>query len=69
MGFLDDMKTKAQDLLHQHGDKVNDAATKAGDVVNDKTGGKYADKVTQAQDFVKGQTGADGDAGQAPPKA
>lgn len=69
MGFLDDMKAKAQGLLHEHGDKVNDAATKAGAVVNDKTGGKYADKINQAQDFVKGQTAVDGAPDSTPPEA
>lgn len=49
MGFLD----KAKDLAEQHADKVEAAVDKAGDLVDDKTDGKYADKVDQAQSFVK----------------
>jgi len=53
MGFLD----KAQDLLGQHDDKVDDAIEKAGDVVDDKTGDKYDGQVDQAQDFLQDKTG------------
>ena len=41
MGLLD----KAKDLLGQHEEKVEDALDKVADVVDDKTGGKYADKI------------------------
>ena len=45
MGFLD----KAKDMLGQHKDQAKDAVEKAGDMVDDKTGGKYAGQVDTAQ--------------------
>ncbi len=56
MGFLD----KAKDLVAQHDDKVDQAIEKAGDLVDDKTGGKHEAQVDKAQDFVQDKTG-DGD--------
>ena len=50
MGFLDDAKDKVKDLLDGHEDKVDAGIEKAGDLVDDKTGGKYADKVDMAQE-------------------
>jgi len=44
---------KVKEFLGQHGDKVDEAIDKAGDVVDDKTGGKYADKVDMAQKRAK----------------
>lgn len=59
MSFLD----KAKDLLAGHDDKVDEAIEKAGDVVDDKTGGKYAGQVDQAQDVLQEKTG-EGDTAQ-----
>jgi MT0933-like antitoxin protein len=50
MGFLDNAKEKISDLVDGHSDKVEDGIEKAGDVVDDKTGGKFEDKVDVAQD-------------------
>ncbi len=49
MGFLD----KAKDLLSQNADKVDSAIDKAGDIVDQKTGGKYAEQVDKAQEAAK----------------
>jgi uncharacterized protein YjbJ (UPF0337 family) len=49
MGFLD----KAKSLLAQNADKVEQAIDKAGDIVDDKTGGKYKDAVDKVQDAAK----------------
>jgi len=49
MGLLD----KAKSLLSQNRSKANDAVDKVGDLVDDKTGGKYADKVDTAQEKAK----------------
>jgi len=53
MGFLD----KAKGLLAQNADKVEQftgqAIDKAGDLVDDKTGGKFADVVDKAQEATK----------------
>jgi hypothetical protein len=58
MGFLDDAAAKAKDLADQHDEQVDDAIEKAGDLVDEKTGDKYADKVDQGQDFLQDKTGA-----------
>ena len=57
MGF-DAFKNKINDVLgdEQQTDKALDQAT---NFVNDKTGGKYADKVEQGRDFVDGKVGDD----------
>jgi hypothetical protein len=49
MGLLD----KAKSLFSQNKDKASSAVDKAGDLVDDKTGGKYADKVDTAQEKAK----------------
>ncbi|MBU9763367.1 antitoxin [Mycobacterium sp. TNTM28] len=49
MGFLD----KAKDLLSKNADKVEQAIDKAGDIVDEKTQGKYSGAVDKAQDAAK----------------
>jgi MT0933-like antitoxin protein len=49
MGFLD----KAKDLLSKNADKVDTAIDKVGDVVDDKTRGKYASTIHKVQDAAK----------------
>ncbi|MBS1691826.1 MAG: antitoxin [Actinobacteria bacterium] len=49
MGFLD----KAKDLLAQNADKVDTAIDKVGDIVDEKTQGKYADTVDKVQEAAK----------------
>jgi hypothetical protein len=56
MGFLD----KAKKLIGEHDDKVDQGIEKAGDAVDDKTGGKYAAQVDKVQDIAEEKTG-DGD--------
>jgi hypothetical protein len=56
MGFLDDAKK----FTDEHDDKVDQAIEKAGDLVDDKTDGKYADRVDKVQDTAEQKTG-DGD--------
>jgi len=58
MGILDRFrKTKdaAENVAEQHGDQISDGVHKAADVVDDKTGDKYAgtvDKVENAADEI-----------------
>lgn len=56
MSFID----KAKDLAGKNADKVNQAIDKAGDVFDEKTGGKHArhvDKVQEkASDFLTGDS-------------
>lgn len=49
MGIFD----KAKDALSEHGDKLAPGVDKAGDILDEKTGGKYADKVDQGQELAK----------------
>jgi hypothetical protein len=49
MGLLD----KAKGMLSGHEDKAKKGIDKAGDMADDKTGGKYADKVDMGQDKAK----------------
>lgn len=49
MSFLD----KVKGLLAQNADKVDTAIDKAGDLVDKKTQGKYAQHVDKVQDAAK----------------
>ena len=49
MGFLD----KIKDLLSKNADKVDSAIDKAGDIVDQKTKGKYAQQVDKVQEAAK----------------
>ncbi|WP_299926243.1 antitoxin [uncultured Nocardioides sp.] len=71
MGFLDKAKAKLTDAVDQHGDKIAQGIDKAGDMVNEKTGGKHADKVDQARgkarDALDSLDGRNDDIPPAPP--
>ena len=56
MGFLDDAKKFAD----EHDEKVDAAIEKAGDLADERTGGKYASQIDKAQDLAEEKTG-DGD--------
>ena len=49
MGFLG----KVKDLVSKNADKVDTAIDKAGDIVDKKTQGKYAQHVDKVQDAAK----------------
>ena len=49
MGIFD----KAKDALSEHAEKVEAGIERAGDFVDDKTGGKYAEHVDKGQAFAK----------------
>jgi hypothetical protein len=53
MGFLDDAKNKIEGLVGGHGDKVKEGLDKAGDLADDKTGGKYGDQIDGTVDKAK----------------
>ena len=50
MGLIDDLKGKAQGLIHGNEQAIKDGITKAGDFVDSKTGGKYAGHVDKVQE-------------------
>lgn len=51
MGIFD----KIGDLAKQHEDKIEKGIEKTGDFVDEKTGGKYAERVDQAQQAANDQ--------------
>ena len=48
MGIFD----KAKDALSEHSEHVDTGIDKAGDLVDERTGGKYAEHVDTGQDFA-----------------
>lgn len=57
LGDLGDLKEKAEGIAEEHGDKIVDGLDKAGDALDDRTDGKYSEKidtgVDKAQDLVR----------------
>jgi hypothetical protein len=49
MGLMD----KLSGMLKGKGKQVDDAVDKAADVIDDKTGGKYTDKIDSVADKAK----------------
>ncbi|MER5544233.1 antitoxin [Streptomyces sp. NPDC001118] len=62
---LKNLKDKAEDIAEEHGDKIAVGLEKAGDVIDERTGGKHSDTidtaVDKAQDLVEklGENGAE----------
>ena len=54
MGLLDDLKGKAQQVIGGNEEAIKDGIEKAGDFVDSKTGGKYADKIDAVQRGASG---------------
>ncbi|MFJ4170330.1 antitoxin [Paenarthrobacter sp. NPDC089714] len=67
VGLIDDLKGKAQGLIQGNEEAIQNGIEKAGDFIDEKTGGKFANQVDAVQnaasDFV---AKSDGDAEQAP---
>ncbi|MFV0426189.1 MAG: antitoxin [Beutenbergiaceae bacterium] len=55
MGF-DEIKDKVTGALGDE-EKSDSLLDKAEDLINDKTGGKFADQVGKGRDFIDGQVG------------
>lgn len=53
MGFLDKALGKAKEVLGSNADKVEQAIDKAGDIIDEKTQGKYSGTVDKVQDAAK----------------
>ncbi len=77
MGLTDkfkDLKGKAEDAAAEHNDQIRGAIHKAATTADQKTGGRYSEKIeqvgTKADTFVGGlkepATPGDGDGAQAP---
>jgi len=59
MGLLDEVKEKAEGLVG--GDKVDSVMDKVEQTINDKTGGKFADKVDKVTDELREHLGGHAD--------
>jgi hypothetical protein len=53
MGFLDKLLRRGRDAATEHGDTITSGVDKATDVVDDKTGGKYAEHTQKADDAAE----------------
>ena len=53
MGLFDEIKDKATELIQGHSDQVDDAVDKAGDFIDEKTGGQFSGQVDAAQEKAK----------------
>jgi len=53
MGFLDKALDKTKEVLSDNADKVGQAIDKAGDIIDEKTKGKYTSTVDKVQDAAK----------------
>ncbi|HET7304490.1 MAG TPA: antitoxin [Segeticoccus sp.] len=61
MGFMDDMKDKAQDATDEHGERIGQGIDKGGDFVDEKTGGQHGDQIDSGGEKLKdGLDGLDG---------
>ena len=60
-GFAD----KAKEMAEQHPDQIDQGVEKAGDAVDERTGGQHAEQVDKAQDAVEDRLG--GGAGEQAP--
>ncbi|HET7475275.1 MAG TPA: antitoxin [Dermatophilaceae bacterium] len=52
-GKAADLKAKAAGMVDQHSDKIEQGVAKAAAVADEKTGGKYRDKIDAGVDKVK----------------
>jgi len=65
-GWFGGGKAKVQDTVSSHSDTLKGGIDKAGNVIDGKTGGRYRDQVSAAQE--KGKDLVDGLAGDRPPE-
>ncbi|GLZ29557.1 kanamycin biosynthetic protein [Lentzea sp. NBRC 105346] len=52
MGF-DELKDKAKDMLGKHGDKADQAVDRAGQIADERTGGKHTEHIDKAEEKAK----------------
>ena len=75
MGLADrfkELKTKAQDTVAEHSDQIHDAVGKAAAAADQRTGGKYSERIQKAgakADELVHSLKPEGDAGPTAPRA
>ncbi|MFL4472621.1 antitoxin [Paeniglutamicibacter sp. MACA_103] len=52
-GKAEELKDKATELIRENSDKVGGAIDSAGDFIDEKTGGKFAEHIDKVQDGAK----------------
>ena len=66
-GKADQLKEKASGLVDQHGDKIDKGLDKAGEIVDQKTGGKYTEQIATGKAKAREQLdNLDGQQGRLP---
>jgi hypothetical protein len=56
MSLLDTLKGlvgKGKEVAAENADKIHDAVDKAGEFIDEKTGGKYSDKIEKGAEAIK----------------
>ncbi len=53
MSAFDDMKDKAEGLVDEHGEQAGSGVDRAGDFVDEKTGGQHSAQIDQGTDRAK----------------
>ena len=53
MGIFDNLAAKAKGLAGKHHDQIDAGLEKAGGVADEKTGGKYSERIDQAVDSAQ----------------
>jgi len=67
MSAFDNMKDQGEDLLEQHGDQADAGIDKAGDAIDQRTGGEHSEQIDQGAQRAKdalGNLGGQDDASQ-----
>ena len=57
-GNHDDIAAKAKEQVNAHEAQIDQGVEKAGDFIDDKTKGKYSDKIDKAVDTIQQKTGS-----------
>lgn len=55
---MSDFLEKAKDMASEHDDQVDQGLDKAGDVIDERTGGKYGEQIDKGVDLAQERTGA-----------
>lgn len=53
MGFLDKLRPQATKAVDEHGNQIASGLDKLGDLIDEKTGGKYDDKVAMGESKIE----------------
>lgn len=57
MSAFDNLKDQGEDLLQQHGDQADAGIDKAGDAIDERTGGEHSEQIDQGAERAKGALG------------